>query len=316
MKPSITTTVLGVLFCCTALAADVPFGTFPNCVAPAIPLEVHSWWWKMGENAARHLHLAACGPNARDTTGELVSLSEPATIPVKVTAFNQPGVVSWARWSWESDVRQRIPIDATCQTAPDEMRECEWWVNFVIDPAASTRGGLRELRMSPNVEEGPAGLRQFGTLNFQVWLRNGRMPSNYRSRPDPIGRSWYPGFEYANVSVNYVDHFRGAADLGLTVPRVSGIVPLRVRHREGERVVRSQLWQDPDFHARLEDWSTGNGRLYSHPGNFDGTYHWDTRALAPGRHALYFETMEADATGLNVGALKLLFDVGELNDRR
>lgn len=289
-------------------AAD--FGWWPDCTAPSIPLEVHSWWLQPGEPHARHLHLAACAPNSRDTTGGLVSLSTREPLHVKVTSFNNPGTVSWVRWSWESDIKQRITMNKPCQSAPNQLQECSWWVDFTLDPFLASRGGLRELRLSPNITTNDLGERQFGTLNFQIYLNNGKTPSNYRSRPNPIGRSWYStGFDYANVEVNYTDFFRGAGDLGKSIPTVGGVVPLRIRHREGNFAVRSQLWQDPDFHANPDSWHQGVGRLYTKPGRFDGTYNWDTRQLPNGRHWLYFETVDEGPTGTNAGALKLPFDV-------
>ncbi len=311
---------LSIGFSPAAHAADAsaPFGLYPDCIAPAIPMEVHSWWGPASEEHPRHLHLAACLPNARDTDGRLVSLRRPQPFSVRVTAFNNPGVINLARWSWESDVKQKVPLDLRCQSAPMEMRECHWWVDMTLDPELAASGGLHELRLTPNISKNDLGDRQFATLNYQIFLENGKPAKNYRSRPDPIGRSWYSGFDYANVSVNYMDFFRGEADLDQTMPTVSGVVPLRIRHQRGTHQRRSQLWQDVDFHRFPEFWkqaqvgvpnAAGGVLLYSQPGLFDGSFEWDTRGLADGVHVLYFETVDEGREGFQAGALKLFFRV-------
>ena len=303
-----------------AHAVDVsgPFGVYPDCTAPAIPLEVHSWWWEDGETVARHLHLAACLPNSRDLTGDLVSIDAPQDFTVVVTEFNNPSAVNWSRWSWESDVMEVVDTDLQCQTVPGVQQECKWTVDMTLDPDLSPHGGMRELRLSPNVPHEDLDTRQFATLNYQVYLHNGKTEENYRPRTNPIGRSWYTDFEYANAELNYMDFFNGAADLDRSVPLVSEILPLEIRHREGDSNTRAKLWENVNFHAIPEfhqaaqvgvPHDSGAVLLYDQPGNWDGTYDWDTRGLPNGSNVLYLQTEESDATGMNAGAIKLFFDV-------
>jgi hypothetical protein len=301
-------------------AADVdgPFGVYPNCIAPGTPIEVHSWWAEPDEAIPRHLHMSACLPNARDTSGELVSISRPQRFTTQIKLFNAPGVVNLARWAWESDVQEVVRTNFECQERPMERRECEWEVDMTLDPDSASSGGLHEIRLTPNIGENDLGKRQYASLNYQIYLDNGKSPNNYRSRTDPIARSWYTDFDYANVAVNYMDFFRGEADLNKTVPTVSGVVPLRIQHQKGSHTQRSQLWLDPDFHHSPEDFDnavvgrpnpSGSVLLYDHAGRFNGTYDWDTRGLANGRHALYFQTVDEGDTGLHAAAMRLFFDV-------
>lgn len=300
-----------------AVDATAPFGLYPNCNAPSIPIEMHSWFGEPDEEVPRHMHLAACLPNARDTTGELVSVSRPQPFSVRLMAFNNPGAINLVRWAWESSVKEKVPVDLKCQSNPMEMRECTWWVDMTLDPSSSS-GGLHELRLTPNISKNDLGNRQYGTLNYQIYLKNGKSGGNYRSKPDPIARTWYTGFDYANVAVNYMDFFKGAADLDKSMPTVSGVVPLRIRHEKGSHTVRSQLWQDVNFHHDPEFWTEaqvgvpshdGAVLLYKVPGRFDGTYQWDTRGLADGTHVLYFETVDEGSAGFQAGAMKLFFNV-------
>jgi hypothetical protein len=175
-----------------AVDANGPWGVHPHCIAPAIPLEAESWWLERGERVPKHLHLAACVPNARTA-----DCSDPAnprvTRPVpftsRVTSFNNRGPINWIRWSWQSDVQGKLRTDWRCEPAGVEHPECGWMGDMTLDPAEGN-GGLDELRLSPNIAENEFDKRHFATLNAQVCT--GASSRHYRSRPDPIarGRRW------------------------------------------------------------------------------------------------------------------------------
>lgn len=295
--------------------ADVgkEYGTYPNCNPPAVPLEVHSWWHENGEMHPRHLHLAACIPNARDTTGNLVSFSGRQLFTSRILAFNNPGEETFTRWAWESDVMENVRSSYQCQHAPDQMVECRWPVTMILAADLADSGGLHELRLTPNVEHADLGTRQFATLNYQVYLKNGRSARNYRSTPDPIARSWYTGSGYVNVKVDYMSSF---TRLDQAIPTVGGVVPIKLEHTEGSFTVTSLLFQDPDFHAYPNAHTdprkdpTGKTKLlYKQPGRFDGTFYWDTRVLSNGIHVLYAQTEDEGPNGIHAAALRLLYNV-------
>lgn len=295
------------------LAAD--WGAYPDCNAPATPIEIHSWWQEPGEQHPRHIHLAACIPNARDTTGQAVSFSGRQAFTSRIMAFNNPGRLNFIRQAWGSDVTQIVKKSDVCQASPDMLRECTWWdSNLVLDATTASNAGLQELRLTPDVRHNDLGTRQFATLNYQVYLKNGKTVKNYRRGPAPIGRSWYTGFDYVNVEVeNYMALF---TNVNQAIPTVSGVVPLNIKHSRGKFNVTSYLFQNPDFHSHPHAHDnpaadpTGKTKLlYKKPGRFSGTYQWDTRGLANGVHVLYFQTEDKSADGLHAGALKLFFNV-------
>ncbi|MDQ2694943.1 MAG: hypothetical protein M3Z21_06105 [Pseudomonadota bacterium] len=295
-----------------ALAAG-PYGVYPNCVAPAIPIEVQSWWQQITDALPRHIHVAACLPNARDLSGSLVKLgSKPVPITVRIMAFNNPDRFNWVRWSWQSDIKEIKSVNFQCsptQSNASADGSCTWYVDLTLDPSKS-HGGMDELRISANIPDNQFGRRQFPTLNSQVWTPGTKI---YRRVPDPIARSWYEGPEYANIQVNYMDFFNGATDLNRTIPRVKGVVPLDIKHDQGSGKVRSTLWLDADFHhfpALHDTAKVGDGvLLYDVSSNFEGIYQWDTRKLANGVHTLSFQTSETNSQGTNTGILKLMFNV-------
>ncbi|HEX6384854.1 MAG TPA: hypothetical protein VF177_09305 [Anaerolineae bacterium] len=298
-----------------------PFGVFPNCIAPAIGIEDHSWWHEPGEATPRHVHIAACVPNARDTTGDVLSVSGELHITARVILFNTPGKLNWIQAgifeSTDDSAGASGPCPGTplachqfdppfqCQTYPDEEKECTLYVQMLIPTQAAPHAGLVELRMRPNVSHVDLDARQFPTLNFQIYVRDGRSETNYRNSPVPIIRSWYTDMEYAIFSLeNYIVLL--GDDLSKSVPTVSGIVPLKVKHGGGTFVQTSKLFLDPDFHHHHP-----GTQLYEVPGLFVGTFNWDSRTVPNGIHTLYFQTEDkrTDDGGVNAGAMALQVNV-------
>ena len=85
-----------------AVEANGPWGVYPDCVAPAVPLEMQAWWLQDGEELPRHLHQGVCIPNARtadcsDPRNPVVT--EPTSFTSRVITYNNPDEVNWIRWS-------------------------------------------------------------------------------------------------------------------------------------------------------------------------------------------------------------------------
>jgi hypothetical protein len=306
--------------------ANGPYGVYPDCIAPAVPLEVHSWWHEAGEEVPRHLHHAACLPAARtadcsDPANPVIT--RPVTFNSRITAYNNRDPINIIRWSWQSSVHEVLDVGWQCTPGSGQTmgthrsEECQWYGDMTLDPSLGN-GGLDELRLTPNISENDLGKRQFATLNYQICTGTGS--NHYRSTPSPIGRGWYEGFDYSNVRVNYMDFFRGT---GETIPTVSGVVPLRIDHEKGSGTTRSQLWQDMNHHLFPTLFlnpppigvphSSGGVLLYDHAGLFDGVYQWDTTGLPDGIHSLYFQTYSSAASGTSAGALKVFFRVANGN---
>lgn len=293
-----------------------PYGIYPDCIAPAIGVESQGWWHQPGEEVPRHVHMAACVPNARDMTGELLAVSGDLQIVQRVVLFNNPAEFRWAGIGYEEksgEVRDCpgggvncVVFDQPlrCQDKPDEKKLCTWYVEQILPTRFSAHAGLVEVRMKPNLIDPELDTRQFTTLNFQVYIRDGRPESNYRNSPAPIARGWYTDFGYANTSLkNYTDLFGG--DMGSSIPTVSGVVPLHIRHSKGDHTLRSILLLDPRFHEGDE-----GTVLYDKPGRFYDTYNWDTHGLTNGTHTLVLMTVDDGGNqGVNRGMLKLLFNV-------
>jgi hypothetical protein len=305
-------------------AAASDWGVYPDCVPPAVPLEVQGWWWEAGETFPRHLHLAACVPNARTndcSDGRNPILEEPHLFTSRVITYNNPDTVEWIRWQWQSESQEKVDVFWRCddgEVVAEGLEQCVWFGDMTLVPATGN-GGLDELRLAPNISLNEFGKRQFTTLNFEVCT--GTSPMGYRSAPDPIGRGWYEGFDYSNVRVNYMDLYEGSLDE--VIPTVGGVVTLDIDHQKGSGTNRSLLWLDTSHHQHPGEFGDpppvgnvqphGGVLLYDLPGLFDGTFDWDTTSLEDGVHTLFFQTVSADITGTSVGGLKLLFNVDNGN---
>lgn len=315
-----TLALLALLLPSTAFAVEAngPWGTYPNCIAPAVPIESETWWIEAGDDVPWHLHQGSCVPNARtadcsDPANPVVTRDVP--FDSVVTVFRYPHI-DWVRYQWQSNVIEKREVDWSCDT--DHHPECIFTQQLTLRPGQGN-GGLDELRMSPNIDPNPFGKRHFTTLNFEVCT--GTSSARYRSRPDPIGRGWYEGFDYSNVRVNYMSFFKpGAAGLGESIPTVSGVVPLVIDHERGTGTNRSLLWEDahthddPTMYLRAPvgvalPQPHGGKLLYRAEGLWQGTYPWDTRGLPNGIHVLLWQTTSQGSAGTAVGGLRLRFNV-------
>lgn len=336
--PSVTSTPTPTVSSTPApvISLQNDYGVYPNCIPPAIGVEDHSWWWQPGEQFPRHVHIAACAPNSRDNNGNYVAVSGDVPLTLRIMSFNNPGKLTWVRGGYVpngslafegtdcpgAEFCQTFRTPLRCQEKPDERKECTWFVNinFRTDPTVS---GLKELRLSPNIiHDDLGGARQFATLNFQIYLKGSGAPSNYRSSPNPIVRSWYTGFDYANFSWgNYISLL--GTDTSKNVPTLSGVVPLQVAHSRGSHTQISKLFIDPNFHANPEYHinaqvgQPGPGvaiLLYEKQGLFRGTFDFDTTKFSNGIHNFYFQTEDREGSGetfggMNAGAMKVTINI-------
>ena len=304
------------------------WGIYPDCIAPAIPIEVHSWWDEDArpgptDDAPRHLHMAVCMPNARDIGNTIVpKLTTPEHFVVLVNSFNNPSqitAVSQNRFFDSGGQGDSTKLQCTTSNADmlhDGRPDCNWYVDLTTNPSTAPYG-ISEYRLSPNVANHVGlGTRQFLTVNYQLPVAD--KSGTYRNNVNPIARSWYTGLDYLNIDINYVDFFHGTSDLSKTVPVVSGVVPIKVKTAEAKSNPSTAIWQDTDHHVDPKFWKTahvgdihpsGGKLLFQQDTAFTGTFNWDTRSLADGRHILYFQVRERDNRGIQATAMKLFFDV-------
>ena len=78
-------------------AATGPYGVYPDCIAPAVPLEVHSWWQQDTDPVPRHIHIGACLPNARDLTAIYTVQDRVHSVSDRVTKIETEADKVWRK---------------------------------------------------------------------------------------------------------------------------------------------------------------------------------------------------------------------------
>jgi PKD repeat protein len=279
---------------------ESPYGIFPNCIAPAIGIETHSWWHENGEAAPRHVHMGACVPNARDNSGSILTVRGVLPVVQRVVSYNNPGELTMVRYQWESDTifQHNINPHMQCQTSPDEFKECFWYFQMYIDTSVMNATGHDELRMTPNFVHPDLGTRQYNSLNFEVHRGGSK---NYRPGPEPQNRAWYTGMDYVNARwVNYMDYF---TSVNQTMPTISGIIDVSVSHDKCSGDTNQSVgYVDPPFHAFHAGKADEPIPFYSFGTCFRGVVQLDTRQFTNGVHVIYLQSQETDSRGLNAGA--------------
>lgn len=109
------------------------YGVYPNCVAPAIPVESQAWWFERGADQgfegtpdpncqdaadsrcdgpelhqARHIHMGMCAPNARDTDGGGVTVSGVIDLDSTIIMHNNPGKIEWVNIGFHDSSYTRV----------------------------------------------------------------------------------------------------------------------------------------------------------------------------------------------------------------
>jgi len=313
-----------------AVEANGPWGEYPNCIAPAIPLETHSWWLEAGTALPHHLHSGSCVPHARTTNGSQaeVRVTEPTEFTLRITTYNYEGnEVNWSRMQWVGDTYDQRDRGLACTPSDPSYSvvggngQCVWQVEHVLDPNQA-HDGMDELRVTPNISDNEFGKRQFASAKYQVWTLGN---STYRSQAWPQGDSWYEGFDYCGARVGISELFE-PGQTHLTKPLLSGVVRIPVDHDRCEgNDVTSLGWLDTSFHQHPEFWREplppvgqfhkhGGMLLYAEDGLFEGDVVLDTTQLCDGQHSLYFQSQDQRSEGMNAGALKVLVDTKNGNE--
>lgn len=322
--------VLGIslLFGTSTTQAADDWGFYPDCRAPAIPMEVHSWWKEPSEQFPRHVHTAACLPNARNTQGPLVSGGE--TFWIRSVTYNQPGRVESVRARWGDEgfaTKKGDPRNASiCRAHPvTGLEECIWYDDFALS-LTLMRYDEDELRLRTVIVHDDLLRKpsQWSAPGFQV--RRAIDGTHKNPVRNPFARAWYTNQGYAVVDTNYQD----LIPEDRSIPLVNGTVSLYVRHTDtagGKFSRKSVAWENVDFHACPSLWEEpvavgdvvdGCGptmerparKLYEVSGLWKGTLNWDTTKVPNGINFVYIQTQVQRSDGaMNAGAMKLLFEV-------
>jgi hypothetical protein len=241
----------------------------------AVPQEQQGW-----QNADSHLHVSW----ADERMNNLGTLDEAVDLKVTVLFHNNPGTLTFVRWSDYSDVRQRVDTD---WTPGGDQHEARLDVNLRIDPAQFAASGWREVRITANRGEPE---REFTTSRLCLFVKNGKSRSDNcntgpEGDPQSAGRcgggAWYPEPEYR---IAFID----CRDMQTMQTReLQGGDRIRVKGQDGPLTVTL----DPAFHA-----SPPNPGRELLRGGSANTWHTVTipSDLSPGVHTLHSRAMASN----------------------
>jgi hypothetical protein len=287
------------------------WGIFPNCIAPAMPVEAQTWWLekenpKPGDNTSRHIHAAACIPNARDTAGRLVTVNGVLEFTRVILIHNSNIQITKGDNGFPETGGSGVefPVRFSPALTCANRANCVFYSTNKINTGVAP-DGLHELRWRvQGTHPDLANDSEFISFATKIFIKNGGSVNSSANNPAPRARGWYEGFEYDTSEItNYTDLYNGRTDI--SVPIVKGSVNLQMNHTQSVGgTIKSRLYLDPDFH----NGSSGTV-LYDKPGLFRGGYTLDTTRIPNGRHALVMETEHTESSGVHSGLLKVFIEV-------
>lgn len=269
-------------------AAEVP------CATPRVFAESQAWWQPApgapaGTNNFGHVHLGACIPE-RDV------LASPTSVRLRLIMHENPGrlddiSVVLKGTDYEITTAEVAPVKRRCAST------CEQWLTVRLDPAKFRESGLQEVRFRVFVDE-PDGNEMHTSINWQLYVDNGKPRADVTRYPYLRGKGWYTDFGYCEADM-------------LTRPLpdgpVRGNLKLRMRqvdHGPDDVNPSSHLVAlDADSHAGIPGTVLSRGR-----GPLAATsFTIDTTTLSDGQHRLVQRASCKSGDHINSGVLVLVF---------
>lgn len=140
-----------------------------------------------------HLHIGACIPE-RETlsSGDL-------TANVRLVAFRNPGTATQASLVFKTPDSEVTVQEVNFPTLTCPTGECTRWVTLSWPISAFNHSGLQEVRFRSGANE-PNGKEMRVSLNWQLYISNGRSVSNVTRYPYLRGKAWYTHSLYCEGS--------------------------------------------------------------------------------------------------------------------
>ena len=181
-----------VMYPCVGAPADEPNGG----LYPERRVFVESQaQWVPGPNQADtpdtnqgHQHEAGCVPEQET----LHASTDPNfTVWVRLVMFRNPGRLNYASMVFKTpSMETTVQKDYTATGMTCPAGECIRWVRFSWPLSAFDHSGLQEIRFRMFVNQSN-GKQQNTSLNWQVYVDNGKSVSNVTRMPWLRGKGWY-----------------------------------------------------------------------------------------------------------------------------
>jgi len=266
---------------------------------PRVFAESNAWWTRFpGQTGTEfgHVHEGACIP-------ERQTFDHDFDIDLRLMLHDNPGTFApfdlvTKGVNYETTVRSIGVPDFSCPVGT-----CERWLHFTVFMSDFAESGLQEVRFRSFVDV-PDGHRMHASLNWQLYISNGKPRSDVTRFPFFRGKGWYSPVN--GVTVGYCE-----ADDTDPLPEapISGIWTPHVRiqnHDASLPVTGHFVALDPDFH--MEPPMVGTV-LEQGAGTFEGPVSIATTKLSNGRHKLFMRADCDAGTSTNSGVGAIFFTV-------
>ena len=318
--------LMGLLF--AGVATAQPYGVYPNCVAPAVPIESGSWWIESGDPVPHHIHAGTCLPLARNadcsgTQSDLVMPDgEPFTQSTTVFKYDTASPINLVGWLDQVNVVRESFDPQTlgwqCPGADNGVRSktCIFQNLYHFD-SSTMLDGFDAINLHADVMN-RFGHRHFAGLTVPICAGTG---TQSRGSLYVNGRGYYGLFNgYATVLSNVSEWF-SPSDRS-SIPTVSGVFRPLAHHASmvNGAQFRSLLWLDPNTHANPIQYlgapvgielpqPHGGMLIYDEPALFRRFVQLDTTGWTNGVHTLLFQTYVTRSEGTLVGELRVQVNV-------
>ncbi len=292
-------TVAALLAPATASAAPNPL-TCEGYPEKRQFVEAQTWWTVATPQTGTphgHLHVGACIP-------EREKLSAPRDLDVRLILHDNGPTKVYSSGSYPPYV-SLVHKGAGYETTVEKdyftgwscaVGTCTKWTKMTLDPAKFQESGLQEVRFRffLHVKDPDGTKRMSASLNWQLYVDNGKTRRDVTRDPFVRGKGWYTGSNYCEAGLRSVplpDY--PVADPWAPVVRLldHGTSDVDPKHHT--------VTLDPDFH---------NGVPGTVIRSADGTYEGPVSVPAgPGPHRLALKNECPDSRGTNVGVLVVPF---------
>jgi hypothetical protein len=307
--------ILGLLFVLalsTNINADFPVvGAPSNAPTQSYPelrfwWQTQEWWLATGvSDEGEHIHVECAWPVHQTVSGTFYA-------DLRIQLHNFPpynpttdtNVIKHIRIMDDKGVT--LYENKSVKIFADANGNADYWIRNVAFDTTKQYNGLREYRLTANMQRGfdvatKTIKRRFQSSGWCVNVNNpGRSSASGRDWKFHVARGWYAGLDYANAGLrdfhpNLV-YVNGKAVNGQFKP-LKGSWRFKATFTDnGADIVKSILTVDPDFHANKP-----GTVLLERNGPYNDYITVDTTKFTNGVHRFVFIAKNKDASGVNSG---------------
>ncbi len=287
-------------FNCTGVPAGAPVTSYPWRTTFA---EAQAWWMpthsgQVGEDFG-HVHVGSCIPERESISAESIP------IDIRVILHDNPGTVMYVGvvvkgTNYEKTVAK---LTASNFTGAQDATVTKW-LHYDLPLSSFDASGLQEIRYRVFVDEPNTSDLMHSSVNYQIFISNGKGRSDVTRRAYLRFKGWYTGAGYCESA--YRSDLTPLPDHALAGAWAPALELLWHGDPADLPVTHHAVRLDPDFHATPP---VQGIVLRDAAGPWEGTQPIDTTMLPNGTHRLHLKADCDDPRATNSGVGVVAFDV-------